>query len=80
MQGIVSRVEQVRSIIAEIAVASRQQSAGIEQVGIAVTQIGAATQQNAALVEEAADVARSLEAQAAGLDGAVSTFKLVSGK
>jgi methyl-accepting chemotaxis protein-2 (aspartate sensor receptor) len=80
MQGIVSRVEQVRSIIADIAVASRQQSAGIEQVGIAVTQIGEATQQNATLVEEAADVARSLEAQAAGLDGAVSAFKLAGGK
>lgn len=79
MQGIVSRVEQVRSIIADIAVASRQQSAGIEQVGIAVTQIGEATQQNATLVEEAADVARSLEAQAASLDGAVSAFKLAGG-
>jgi methyl-accepting chemotaxis protein-2 (aspartate sensor receptor) len=76
MHGILSRVEEVRAIIADIAVASRQQSAGIEQVGVAVTQIGEATQQNAALVEAAADVARTLEAQAASLDGAVSTFKL----
>ncbi|MGN6315716.1 methyl-accepting chemotaxis protein [Trinickia sp.] len=80
MQGIVSRVGEVRAIIADIAVASRQQSAGIEQVGIAVTQIGEATQQNATLVEEAADVARTLEAQAAGLNGAVAAFKLDGGR
>lgn len=76
MRDIVTRVGEVRTIIADIAVASRQQSAGVEQVGIAITQIGEATQQNAALVEAAADVARTLEAQAAGLDGAVSAFKL----
>jgi len=78
MQGIVARVDEVRAIIGDIAVASRQQSAGIEQVNIAITQIGQATQQNATLVEEAADVSRSLEAQATSLDGAVSAFKLAS--
>jgi len=76
MRGITARVNEVRSIIADIAVASRQQSVGIEQVGISIAQIGEATQQNAALVEAAADVARTLETQAADLDGAVSTFKL----
>ncbi len=76
MRDIVTRVGEVRTIIADIAVASRQQSAGVEQVGVAITQIGEATQQNAALVEAAADVARTLEAQAANLDGAVSTFKM----
>jgi methyl-accepting chemotaxis protein len=54
MRGIVSRVEQVRAIIGETAVASRQQSAGVAQVGLAVTQIGEATQQNATLVDETA--------------------------
>ncbi len=76
MRGIMARVDEVRTIIADIAVASRQQSAGIEQVGVAITQMGEATQQNAALVEAAAEVARTLEAQAADLDGAMSVFKL----
>ncbi|MGG1948299.1 Cache 3/Cache 2 fusion domain-containing protein [Trinickia sp. NRRL B-1857] len=76
MRGITARVNEVRSIIADIAVASRQQSVGIEQVGMSIAQIGEATQQNAALLDAAADVARTLETQAADLDGAVSTFKL----
>ncbi|CAN7393752.1 Cache 3/Cache 2 fusion domain-containing protein [Trinickia sp. LjRoot230] len=76
MRGIVARVDEVRTIIADIAVASRQQSAGIEQVNIAITHIGAVTQQNATLVEQAAEIARALETQASSLDGAVSTFKL----
>lgn len=50
----------------------------MKQVDIAIMQIGQATQQNATLVEEAADVSRSLEAQASSLDGAVSAFKLTS--
>ena len=80
MRGIVARVDEVRAIIGDIAVASRQQSAGIEQVNIAITQIGESTQQNAVLVEEAADVSRSLEAQATNLDDAVSAFKLANGR
>ena len=48
----------------DIAEASREQSSGIEQVGLAITQMDEVTQQNAALVEEAAAAAESLEEQA----------------
>ncbi|WP_434112852.1 methyl-accepting chemotaxis protein [Paraburkholderia caffeinilytica] len=80
MQGIVQQVGQVRAIMAEISVASREQSGGIEQVNLAVTQIGEATQQNATLVGEAELAAAELRAQAARLAQVVSVFKLEAGR
>jgi methyl-accepting chemotaxis protein len=79
MRAIVTRVEEVRSIIGEISVASREQSGGIEQVNQAVSQIGAATQQNAVLVGEAERAAAALHEQAATLAELVAVFK-VSGR
>ncbi|CAM2196638.1 methyl-accepting chemotaxis protein II, aspartate sensor receptor [Paraburkholderia kururiensis] len=76
MQGIVERVDEVRQIIADISVASREQSGGIEQVNLAVTQIGEATQQNASMVSEAENAAAGLRDQAAQLAQLVSVFKV----
>jgi methyl-accepting chemotaxis protein len=80
MQGIVHQVGQVRAIMAEISVASREQSGGIEQVNLAVTQIGEATQQNATIVGEAELAAAELRDQAARLTQVVSVFKLDAGR
>ena len=79
MQGIVDRVRQVHDIMGEISQASREQSAGIEQVNIAVTQIGEATQQNAQIVDDAQRQAVALRDEAAQLADAVSVFKLKGG-
>ncbi|MFM0490513.1 methyl-accepting chemotaxis protein, partial [Paraburkholderia graminis] len=76
MQGIVQQVGQVRAIMGEISVASREQSGGIEQVNLAVTQIGEATQQNATIVGEAEEAAAELRDHAARLAQVVSVFKL----
>ena len=80
MQGIVTQVGQVRAIMSEINVASREQSGGIEQVNLAVTQIGEATQQNATIVGDAELAAAELREQAARLAQVVSVFKLHSGR
>ncbi|CAE6746737.1 methyl-accepting chemotaxis protein [Paraburkholderia haematera] len=80
MQGIVHQVGQVRAIMAEISVASREQSGGIEQVNLAVTQIGEATQQNATIVGEAEQAAAELRDHAARLAQVVSVFKLEAGR
>jgi methyl-accepting chemotaxis protein-2 (aspartate sensor receptor) len=80
MQGIVAQVGQVRAIMSEINVASREQSGGIEQVNLAVTQIGEATQQNATIVGEAELAAAELREQAARLAQVVSVFKVDSGR
>jgi methyl-accepting chemotaxis protein len=76
---IVGSVHRVTAIVGEISTASREQTAGIEQVGIAVTQMDEVTQQNAALVEEATAAAHALAEQAAALREAVATFRLRDG-
>ncbi|WP_321926388.1 methyl-accepting chemotaxis protein [Burkholderia sp. BCC1998] len=69
-------IKQVSDIIGEIAVASEEQSHGVEQVSQAVIQMDRVTQQNAALVEQAAAATRSLEGQAKTLESAVSVFRI----
>ena len=79
MDDVVSSIKRVARIMGDISSASREQSAGIEQVGLAVSQMDEMTQQNAALVEEAAAAAESLEEQARNLSQAVAVFKLPGG-
>ncbi|TQK07381.1 methyl-accepting chemotaxis protein [Herbaspirillum sp. SJZ107] len=76
MQEILSSVQQVTDIMADISRASREQSAGIEQVHVAIAQMDDATQQNASLVEQAGAAAVSLHEQAAHLADLVSVFRL----
>ncbi|MBB3274591.1 MULTISPECIES: methyl-accepting chemotaxis protein [unclassified Pseudoxanthomonas] len=76
MGEIVASVQRVTDIMAEIAAASQEQSAGIEQVNQTITQMDETTQQNAALVEEASAAARSMEDQARLLSEAVDVFEL----
>ncbi|RYG25479.1 MAG: chemotaxis protein, partial [Burkholderiales bacterium] len=51
MNDVVDSVRRVTDLMAEIAAASQEQSAGIEQVNQAISQMDQVTQQNAALVE-----------------------------
>lgn len=76
MNEIVNSIKGVADIMAEITLASAEQSDGISQVNIAITKMDEATQQNAALVEQAAAAAGSMEEQASKLNLAVSIFKL----
>ncbi len=69
-------VRQVSDIMSEIAAASQEQSAGIDQINQAVVQMDQVTQQNAALVEESAAAAQSLQIQAAALARTVGVFVL----
>ena len=73
---IVESVKKVTDIVAEIAAASQEQSAGIDQVNNAVMQMDEMTQQNAALVEEAAAAARAMQEQAGELTSQVGFFQL----
>jgi methyl-accepting chemotaxis protein len=79
LAGIVDSVKKVTDIVAEIAAASHEQSAGIEQVNRAVIQMDEVTQQNAALVEEAAAAARAMQDQADALDSQVRYFRIPGG-
>jgi methyl-accepting chemotaxis protein-1 (serine sensor receptor) len=74
MSEIIGAIRRVTDIMGEIAVASEEQSSGIDQIARAVTQMDEVTQQNAALVEQAAAAAQSLQDQAQALNRAVSIF------
>jgi methyl-accepting chemotaxis protein len=76
MKEIVTAIKRVNDIMAEIAAASGEQSAGIEEVSTAVSHMDEMTQQNAALVEEAAAAAESLQSQADQLTQRVAAFRL----
>ena len=78
MKDIVIAIKRVNDIMAEIAAASSEQSAGIDEVSTAVSQMDEMTQQNAALVEEAAAAAESLQSQADQLTQRVAMFRLSS--
>jgi methyl-accepting chemotaxis protein len=80
MDEVVASVKRVTDIMSEIANASAEQSAGIEQVNLSIIEMDSMTQQNAALVEEAAAAAQSLQDQAGELARVVSIFKLVEGE
>ena len=80
MNEIVIAVKRVTDIMSEIAAASNEQRAGIEQVNQAITQMDEVTQQNAALVEQAAAAAEAMQEQAGALMEAVSVFKLEGGR
>jgi methyl-accepting chemotaxis protein len=62
--------------MSEIASASSEQTAGIEQVNQAIVQLDNVTQQNAALVEQAAAAASAMQDEAGRLTGQVGRFKL----
>jgi len=62
--------------MSDIAAATKEQAAGIEQVNQVVVQMDQVTQQNAALVEEATAASRALEQQAHALTESVAVFTL----
>jgi methyl-accepting chemotaxis protein len=80
MDEVVTSVQRVTDIMAEISSASREQETGIEQINMAITEMDSVTQQNAALVEEAAAAAGSLEEQSTALAQLVSRFNVGGGE
>ncbi|MGO4470091.1 methyl-accepting chemotaxis protein, partial [Pseudoduganella sp. RAF53_2] len=80
MDEVVASVRRVTDIMGEIANASQEQSAGIEQVNMSIIEMDSMTQQNAALVEESAAAAQALQDQATELARVVSIFKLEIGE
>jgi len=76
LNDILVSVKKVADIVGEIAAASREQSAGIEQVNEAVMQMDGMTQQNAALIEEASAASGAMAQQANLLVETMSGYRL----
>jgi methyl-accepting chemotaxis protein len=76
LNEIMASIKQVADIVADIATASTEQAAGIDQVNRALTQMDEATQQNSALVEENAATAKTLESQSEAMMEQASRFRV----
>jgi len=63
-------------LIGSVAVASAEQSAGVQMIGKALTQLEVVTQQNAALVQEGAGASTSFETESNHLVESTDVFQL----
>jgi methyl-accepting chemotaxis protein len=79
LDSIKDSSEKVKTLIAEIAAASREQAQGIEQVNTATSEMDKVVQQNAADSEESASAAEQLSAQAAELEEIVAQLASIIG-
>ncbi|WP_421847870.1 methyl-accepting chemotaxis protein [Novosphingobium sp.] len=73
--AMVGRVGLLARLMGEIALATHDQSASLDQVSVSVSGMDTMTQRNAAMVEETAAAARSLAQEAGELAAAVSRFR-----
>ena len=73
---VVSNVTRVYELINDIAAASAEQNAAVEEINRSVLQMDNVTQQNAALVEQAMAAALAFEDEAGRLVNVVDTFKI----
>lgn len=76
MKEIVTSVNQVTDIVADISAASTEQHQGVKEISVAIEQMDQVTQQNAALVEQAAVAAQSMTQQSEMLRDSVRYFQL----
>ena len=74
LTAIVSKVNEIDTLVAGIASSAREQSTGLSQVNTAVNQMDQVTQQNTAMVEEATAAAASLKTEALELSRLVGRF------
>ncbi len=76
LDEIIEQINKVTDLIAEINVASHEQSEGIKQTSVGLSQIDQATQANTAVSEETAAAAQQLSAQSRELQQMISGFRL----
>lgn len=76
MQSIIHHMNHINQLVGEINHASREQSAGINQVNLAMTHIGDATNINAGRVSHSEETAQALREKGANLTRLVSQFRL----
>jgi len=80
LDEIVAKVSSADALVAEIATAAKEQSQGIQQVGLTMTQMDKVTQSNAANAEESATAAEELNAQARSMQESVNSLRSLVSK
>lgn len=80
MEEVFANVQQVSEMINEVALASAEQSVGVDGINKAIVHMDTVTQENAALVERAAAAALAFEEEAGRLREIVEMFKIDRGE
>ncbi|MGE7368069.1 HAMP domain-containing methyl-accepting chemotaxis protein [Neorhizobium sp. NPDC001467] len=76
LEVIVSEVQHINRLVAEIVTTAQEQATGLKEINTAVNTMDQGTQQNAAMVEETTAATHSLAREAAGLIELLSQFNL----
>jgi methyl-accepting chemotaxis protein len=76
LKKMVPDIVRTASLVQEIAAASKEQTAGVDQTNRALQQLDGVTQQNASTTEELAATAEDLASRAAELEKAVAFFRV----
>lgn len=74
LNTIIQRIEEVDTLIDDIAGSATQQATGLKQINSAVGEMDVVTQQNAAMVEEATAATRSLADKVNSMMGQIERF------
>lgn len=72
---IAGKVNEISTLVAEIAVAAQEQSSGLGEISAAMNQMDQFTQQNAAMVEESTAASHQLKREAAELTELTGRFQ-----
>jgi methyl-accepting chemotaxis protein len=76
LERIVGQVNEINSVVAEIAASAQEESAGLSQVNAAINQMDQVTQQNAAMVQQSTSASHSLLHEANELVGLLGAFSI----
>jgi methyl-accepting chemotaxis protein len=79
LTAIVGQVQEISTVVIEIAASAQEQAAGLAQVNVAVNQMDQVTQQNAAMVEQSTAACHSLSNEAKDLSQLTGRFKVAPG-
>ena len=79
LDEIVEGSSKVANFLGEIALASKEQAQGVEQINSGLEQIDQVTQSNTASAEESASASEELAAQSEQLKGMIARFKVRKG-
>ncbi len=79
LSAIVESISEISGIVANIALSTKEQAAGLNEINSAVTELDQVTQQNAAMFEETTAASHALTSETDALVGAVSKFRISGG-
>ena len=80
LEAIMNGAKKAAVLVEEIAVASKEQTLGLEQINQGLGQIDQVTQKNTATAEQSALAAKELAKRAQLLKDVVASFKLIENK